>query len=204
MLLAKVFITILLIAWADYSINQTTRNLVFNNIELIPHNKVGLLLGTSKLLSSGKDNQYFFNRIAAAVELFKANKIDFIVISGDNSTKDYNEPMDMKNELLKYGIPENKIFLDYAGFRTYDSVVRLNKIFGVSDFTIISQEFHNRRAIYIAKRRGYNAIGYNAKDVNKFYGFKTKVREKFSRLKVFKDIIFNKEPKYMGTKVEIK
>ena len=107
-----------------------------------------------------------------------SHKIEFIVISGDNSKKDYNEPLDMKNELIKAGIPPEKIYLDYAGFRTYDSVIRLDKIFGQKKFTVISQDFHNRRAIYIARHLNLQAIGFNAKDVDVYNGFKTKLREK--------------------------
>ncbi len=80
----------------------------------------------------------------------------------------------MKNALVAQGVPENKIFLDYAGFRTFDSVIRMNKIFGQTDFTIISQRFHNERAVYIANRLGLNAVAFNAQDVSAYSGFKTK------------------------------
>jgi SanA protein len=139
----------------------------------------------------------------AAVDLYKSGKIQYIVISGDNGSKVYNEPMDMKNELIRFGIPAERIFLDYAGFRTYDSIIRMNKIFGQKNFTVISQDFHTRRAVYIAKRVHLNAIGYNAKDVNKYYGFKTMLREKFARVKVFIDLLFNKKPKFLGEPVII-
>jgi SanA protein len=184
-------------------INKTTKEQVYNDVNLIPHNKIGVILGTSKYLSSGQLNLYFAYRIDAAVELYKAGKVDFFVVSGDNSRKDYNEPLDMKNELVRRGVPENKIFLDYAGFRTYDSVIRMDKIFGQTDFTIISQEFHNQRAVYIANRLGLNAVGFNAKDVDVYNGFKTKVREKFARVKVFVDFVFGKEPRFLGEEIEI-
>ncbi len=189
---------------ANYKIEKSTDNSVYKNVNEIPYNRVGLLPGTSKYLKSGRPNQYFFNRIKAAIELYNAKKIDYIVVSGDNSNKDYNEPIDMKEELIKGGIPEDKIYLDYAGFRTYDSVVRINKIFGQANFTVISQEFHNRRAIYIANHTGLHAIGFNAEDVNAYNGFKTNLREKFSRVKVFIDLWTGKEPKFLGEKIEIK
>ena len=110
----------------------------------------------------------------------------------------------MKNELIKLGIPSDKIYLDYAGFRTYDSVIRLYKIFGQNSFTIISQEFQNRRAIFIAKWLDLSAVGYNADDVDIYNGFKTKLREIFSRVKVFFDLMINKQPKFLGEKIEIK
>jgi SanA protein len=189
---------------ANNRIEKFTDSFVYNNLDKIPHNKVGLLLGTSKFLKSGFFNQYFSNRIEATIDLYKASKIDFIVISGDNSQKNYNEPLDMKNELVKSGVPADKIYLDYAGFRTYDSVIRLDKIFGQKSFTIISQEFHNRRAIYISRQLDLQAIGFNAKDVDLYNGFKTKVREKFARVKVFVDLLIDKKPRYLGQRIEIK
>jgi SanA protein len=192
------------ITWlADRVIESKTNEFVYGSSKGIPQNKVGLLLGTSKYLKSGKPNQYFTYRIMAAVELYRARKIDYIVISGDNSQSDYNEPQDMKDELVALGIPENKIFLDFAGFRTYDSVIRIDKIFGQNKFTIISQEFHNRRAVYIGNRLGLQVIGYNARDVDAYNGFKTKLREKLARVKVFIDFLIHKEPKFLGQPIEI-
>ncbi len=106
--------------------------------------------------------------------------------------------------MVKLGIPDSLIILDYAGFRTYDSVIRLKQIFGQDNFTIISQEFHNKRAIFIANRLGLNAIGFNAKDVDAYMGFKTKLRERFARVNMFIDFILHKEPIFLGQKIEIK
>jgi SanA protein len=202
-LILFVFILSLVIL-ANNRIERSSRNSVFKDAENIPHNRVGLLLGTSKYLNSGQPNQYFNNRIKAANNLFIAKKIDYIVISGDNSKNNYNEPQDMKNELVSMGIPDSLIILDYAGFRTYDSVIRLDKVFGQKSFTIISQEFHNERAIYISKRMGLTAVGYNAEDVDRYTGLKTNMREKLARVKVFLDLMFHKKPKYLGDKIEIK
>jgi len=202
-LLLGVVISVVFVVCANYRIDKQTEKSVFGDIESIPENKVGLLLGTSKLLKSGQLNPYFINRIIAAEELFKSGKIQNILISGDNSRKDYNEPQDMKDELIKRGIPEEKIYLDYAGFRTFDSVYRMNAIFGQNSFTIISQKFHNQRAIYIANALGLNAVGYNAKDVDTYSGSKTKLREKFARVKVFIDLLINKKPKFLGEKIVI-
>lgn len=206
--LIRLFLLVILVAavaiWqANRLIESSTQNLVYNDLQKIPHHKVGLLLGTSKNLRSGSPNLYFAYRIDAAVTLFKAGKIDVIVISGDNSRSNYNEPQDMKEELLKRGIPDNKIYLDYAGFRTYDSVLRLDKIFGQQQFTVISQDFHNRRALYIAEKLGLKAVGYNAKDVNQYYGFKTNLREKLARVKVFVDLWTGKDPKFLGEPIKI-
>ncbi|MDR3094280.1 MAG: YdcF family protein [Bacteroidales bacterium] len=192
------------IFYANIRIETTTNDVVFDDPNNIPANKVGLLLGTSKYLKGGQQNRYYNHRISATDKLFQSGKIQYIVISGDNRKANYNEPRDMKNDLMKAGVPDSVIILDYAGFRTYDSVIRLNKIFGQNSFTVISQEFHNRRAIFIAQRLGLNAVGFNAEDVAIYCGFKTQLREKLARVKVFIDFLTNKEPKFLGDPIEIK
>lgn len=186
---------------ANIVINRFSENYLFNDIKQIPFNKTGVLLGTSQFRGNGSENLFFTYRINAAVELYNAGKIEFIIISGDNSTLNYNEPMLMKKELVKKGIPEGRIFLDFAGFRTFDSMIRAEKIFGQSQFTVISQEFHNQRAIYIARHNGIEAIAYNAKDVSAYVGFKTMLREKFARVKVFIDMLLGEEPHFLGEKI---
>ncbi|MCT4637781.1 MAG: YdcF family protein [Bacteroidales bacterium] len=196
-------IAVVSIFTADYLVKSKTEGKIFTSTKDIPKNRVGLLLGTSKYVLSGNVNLYYRYRINAAVELFKAKKIDYILVSGDNGSKTYDEPTAIKDDLIKRGIPANKIFLDYAGFRTLDSVIRSREIFGQKSITVISQEFHNQRAIYIALSNDINAIGYNAKDVNRNYGFKTRIREKLARVKMFIDIIIGKEPKFLGDKITI-
>lgn len=198
----SVFI-VFFICVANNSIKKSVQNKVFSDLNLIQKNKVGLILGTSKYLKNGTVNLYFKYRIDATVELYKNNKIECILISGDNSKEDYDEPTDFKNELISKGIPENKIFLDYAGFRTLDSVVRAKLVFGLNNFTLISQQFHNERALYLARKNGINAIAYNAKDVPNKYGIKVKIREYFARTKVFIDILFKVKPKFIGPKIKI-
>lgn len=198
-----ILLFVILTIWANMTIVNRSKDFITDNVNILKPKNVGLLLGTSKFLSNGSPNDFFFNRIDATVELYNSNKIKFIIISGDNSKKDYNEPLDMKNELVKRGIPEDKIFLDYAGFRTLDSVIRAKEIFGQNSFIIISQKFHNERAVYLARRNGIDAYGYNAKEVEAYKGFKTKIREYFARDKVFIDILFNTEPKFLGEKITI-
>jgi len=197
-------LSLTLIFISDYIIVGAAENKTFSTLSEIPKNKVGLVLGTSKYLNDGRVNLYFTHRINATVQLFKSGKIDFVLISGDNGSVNYDEPNDFKNELLKKGIPEDKIFLDYAGFRTLDSVVRAKEIFGQNSITIISQKFHNERAIYLASKHAVSAVGYNAKDVSLNYGFKTQLREYLARTKAFLDIVIGIEPKFLGNKIEIK
>lgn len=202
-ILSGVIFVVVSILISNYTINSKTKSLLFTETFAIPANKTGLLLGTSKYLKSGKLNMYFEYRISATEELYKSGKIKAVVISGDNSRKDYNEPLDMKTDLIKRGIPENSIYLDYAGFRTFDSVYRMKEIFGQNSFTVISQEFHNQRAVYIANSLGLEAIGFNAQDVSAYNGFKTKAREKLARVKVFIDMLTDNKPKYLGEKIAI-
>lgn len=194
---------IIFITYANWSIGKYSNDFITKYLEEVPHKKTGLLLGTSKILSNGAPNDYFFNRIKAATDLYKSGKIQNIIVSGDNSKKDYNEPEEMKNELIKAGVPADKIFEDFAGFRTLDSVLRAKEIFGQNSYIIISQRFHNERAVYLARKNGIEAWGYNAADVNKYAGLKTNAREKLARAKVFWDFMFGVEPKFGGEKVLI-
>jgi SanA protein len=199
-----VILTGLFTLYCNLQVRYKTQPYLFRAAADIPHNKAGLLLGTSKNLSNGLPNQYFYNRIDAAVELYRAGKIERLIISGDNSTRYYNEPQDMKDALMAKGIPGNVIYLDYAGFRTLDSVIRCKEIFGQNQITVISQRFHNARAVFIARHQGIDAVGYNAKDVNKAAGFKTNAREVLARVKLFIDLfVIDQQPKFLGEKIEI-
>ena len=203
-LLGGLLLGILVCFWSNFEIESKTQDFVTDDIEKLPNQKVGLLLGTSKTLPSGYKNYYFYYRIDAAEKLYKSGKIEYIIVSGDNSRKDYNEPEDMKNELINRGVPADRIYEDFAGFRTLDSVVRAKEIFGQNSYIIISQKFHNERAVYLAQKNGIQAFGFNAKDVNKYTGIKTKIREYLARTKVFVDFFIGKEPKFGGEKIEIK
>jgi len=195
---------ILLIFVCNMVIESSAKHKTFSSLDNIPKNRVGLVLGTSRKLVSGHANPYYTNRINATAALYTANKIDFVLVSGDNGSIYYNEPTTMKKDLISKGIPEDRIFLDYAGFRTLDSMVRANVVFGLDSVTVISQKFHNERAIYLANQKGLRAIGFNAKDIKGQQGFKVKFREYFARVKVFIDLLLNTEPKFYGNKIEIK
>ncbi|AZA48163.1 hypothetical protein EG346_08120 [Chryseobacterium carnipullorum] len=194
---------IIFIAWANYSIRKESRDFVSYRIADVPETKVALLLGTGKTLSNGMPNAYFYNRIQAAIDLYKSGKIKYILVSGDNSSKDYNEPEDMQLTLMKYGIPKERIVMDHAGFRTLDSVVRAKDIFGQTKLVIISQKFHNERAVFLARKNGMEAFGYNANDVNKYAGLKTNLREYLAKTKVYWDLLFGVQPKFGGEKILI-
>lgn len=186
------------------SVSNVSARYLYSDVDKIPVNNVGLLLGTSKYLGDGSQNYFFYNRIDAATLLYQQKKISYILISGDNRKKNYNEPRDMKLELIKRGIPEKAIYLDYAGLRTLDSVIRCHEIFGQEKITVISQKFHNERAVFIALNNGIEAVAFNANQPGGYGNFKVKKREMFARVLLLLDIyIFDKKPRFLGEKIMI-
>lgn len=170
----------------------------------LPVEKTCLVLGTSKFLSGGGVNQFYAARMEAAKLAYSAGKCSKFVVSGDNRKNDYNEPEQMKQSLLELGVPAENIYCDYAGGRTLDSVLRFKHIFGQSSGIVISQEFHNARAIYIGRASGINLVGFSAKDADAYNGFRTKVREIFSRMRAVADVeLFHSEPRHYGDAIKI-
>ena len=175
----------------------------YNSVDSVPHNHCALVLGTSKYQANGTRNQYYTDRIKASVKLYNNNKIDYIIVSGDNRNRNYNEPITMYNDLVAAGIPGRKIILDYAGFRTLDSVVRAKEVFGQTKFTIVSQSFHNQRAIYIAHKKGIEAVAFNSEETDANIDFKVQMREVAARMLVLYDMMTSKQPHFLGEKVVI-
>lgn len=181
---------------------KSASGLLYDDVNEIPFRKTALVLGTSKYVSKGKLNQFYKNRMEAAAKLYQAGKVKQFILSGDNATMSYNEPMTMKKDLVALGIPDSVLFLDYAGFRTLDAVIRAKKIFGQDSVTIISQKFHNTRAVFLAAYFELHAIGFNAERVSFNTSPKTYLREYFARVAAFTDVkIFHTQPKFLGEKV---
>lgn len=180
-----------------------SKKYIYDSIEEIPYNDVALVLGTSKYLYNGRVNMYFKFRMDAAYELYKSGKIKFILVSGDNRNRFYNEPRQMRLDLIRLGVDKKHIFLDFAGFRTRDSIIRANKVFNLTNFTIVSQPFHNERAIFIARQKNINVVAYNARNVRKLYRIRQFPRELAARVLMIVDIIFNKPPKFYGDNIII-
>jgi SanA protein len=176
---------------------------LYNDVDSIPYRRTGLLLGTSKYTDGNYLNPFYKYRIEAAAALIKSGKITYIIVSGDNSRKDYNEPTEMRDDLIAAGVDSTHIYMDDAGFRTFDSMVRAKEIFGQDSLTIISQPFHNERALYIASREGINAVAFNARNVSQRAGLFTSIREHFARVKVFVDYAIGKKPKFLGEKIKV-
>lgn len=186
---------------ANIVIARAAKGKTYSDVALIPHRRVGLVLGCPKRVSDGQLNLFFLARVKAAAELYERGKVDYLLASGDNSIPDDNEPADLKNALISQGVPAEKIYMDYAGFRTLDSVVRAKKVFGQTEITIISQEFQDQRAIFIANHSKVDAIGFNAPEV---FSGTTLVRESLARMKAVLDVyLFRTRPRFMGQTVAI-
>jgi SanA protein len=189
---------------AGFLIRQAAKGRMYSDISSIPFRRVGLVLGCSRTLSDGRPNVFYDYRINAAAQLFKEHKVEYFIVSGDNHVVGYDESTDMKESLVKAGVPANRIYCDYAGFRTLDSVVRAKEVFGQTNITVISQEFHNQRAIYIAQHRGMDAIGFNAQDADARTGFKTKVRDQLAQVMTVLDVcLLERHPKFLGPRIEV-
>lgn len=194
-----------LLWFSDFWISSRAKPYIYHDMNALPPQDIGLILGTSKFNSAGFTNLYFVNRIEAAVQLYKAGKVKHLIVSGDNRSNDYNEPLDMKKALIARGVPESVITLDYAGLRTFDSVIRCKKVFGQQQFVVISQKFQDERALFIAHHHDIDAIAFTAEDVPQRYSLKTTIREYFARMRAMLDIYFlNAQPKHLGEPVEIK
>ena len=182
----------------------TTADRIYSDIDRIPKNKVGLVLGCSPRVRDGSGNVFFWERVKAARDLFSRGKVDYLLVSGDNHKKTYDEPTEMKQALIKLGVPEDRIYCDYAGFRTLDSIVRAKKVFQQDRLTVISQPFHNQRAVFIGLRKGIDIVGYNAQGPSRHASLPTVCREQLARVKTVLDLyLLTRGPKFLGPPVRI-
>ena len=203
-LLALFAILTIGVIFCNRAVIKTAEDKMYDDVSAIPFNRVGLLLGTSPKGRTGNPNVFYIRRIEACVALYQAGKIDRILVSGDNSRTTYDEPTCIKEDLIAAGVPDSVIYLDYAGFRTYDSMVRAKEIFGLTSFTIISQPFHNERALYIATRKGLDVVAFNALDVQlRRWQIRMTVREWLARTKAVLDVYTHKQPHFLGELITI-
>ena len=194
-------LVVLFVVLSNVIIVNATKNDIYSTISDTPQKKVALILGTSKYTVGGYTNLFFKYRISAAANLYLLGKVEHIIVSGDNRVANYNEPRQMRKALIALGVPTEAITLDYAGFRTLDSVVRCKKVFGQSEIVIVSQRFHVERALFIANKYDINAVGFAAQDPPEKYSTKTRIREYFAKTKAVIDLyIINKKPKFLGKK----
>lgn len=194
-----------LVIFSNVWVVGSSHSSVFHDVGAIKANEVGLILGTSKKIAPNRANLHFLHRVEAGAELYKKGKVKHLLVSGDNSTVYYNEPRDMKKALMELGVPKEAITSDYAGFRTFDSVVRAGKVFGLKEFTIVSDGFHVPRAVFLARSQGLEVVALASRDVAGKGAFKAKSREWLARVKAVLDVyLFRTSPKFLGEPVEIR
>jgi SanA protein len=185
------FLLISAIVFAIFSnvfIITKTSAYIYEDIKAIPEKEMALVLGTSKKNINGEANSFFENRIEAAAQLFHSGKVKGLLLSGDNRTRYYNEPSDMKKALMEKGVPESVISIDTAGLRTIESVARCKEVFNYQDVTIITQEFHAFRALYISQYYEMDAIAFPAAEVPVYSSTRVTIREFFARPKALLDL----------------
>jgi SanA protein len=185
-------------------ITQSAKPRVFHSLGDLPANDVGLVLGASPRAGGGFTNPHFQNRLEAAAKLYHGNKVKHLLLSGDNHIAGYDEPTEMRDALLNLGVPSTAMTLDYAGFRTLDSVVRAKAVFGQTRLTIITDNFHAQRALFLCQNYGIDAVAFCSKPVPLKYSGATQMREWMARVKAFLDVYaLRTEPRFYGPKVEI-
>jgi SanA protein len=189
---------------ADRACQSAAQGRVFRSVKETPQNEVALVLGTGKLTAGGSPNLHFQQRIEAAAALYHSGKVQHLLVSGDNHIQGYDEPSDMRDALAAAGVPTNAITRDYAGFRTLDSVVRAKEVFGLSRVTIVSEEFHCPRALWIARQHGLDAVAFAAPDLNFRWSAKVKAREALARAWCGVDLyVLHRDPKFAGPRETI-
>lgn len=198
--LAVVVLPVAALLWSDHICQVTASGHIFRSVADVPQNDVALVLGTGKFTPRGLTNLHFTQRMETAARLFQAGKVRHLIVSGDNHTRDYDEPTDMRDALVASGVPTNAITCDYAGFRTLDSVLRANSVFGLSRFTIVTEEFHCPRAVWIARARGLDAIAFAAPDLtSRRWTVRVKIREALAQVRCGLDLyLLHTEPKFPG------
>lgn len=196
-----------LLVWgiADVGIRIASSGRLYDKttIEQVPDARAAVVLGCVRILKDGSRNRFYGYRIRAAAELYKAGKVKAVIVSGDNHVKGYDEPSDMKEDLVAAGIPAEKVVCDYAGFRTLDSVVRAKEVFGAERFIVVSQPFHVRRALFLAWGFGCDAYGYAAEDVRGINSIMTLLREQLAKVAALMDVVIRRQPKFLGAREEL-
>ncbi len=173
-------------------------------LQAVPEARVAVVLGCSERLANGRLNRFFRHRMDAAAELYRQGRVQALIVSGDNSRKDYDEPGAMRDALVAAGVPRDRIWCDYAGLRTLDSVMRAQRIFGQDEFIVVSQRFHNERAVFLGRRLGLKVHGFNAADVPVAAAPTTYLREALARVKAVLDVtVLGTQPRHGGPPVEI-
>lgn len=184
-----------------YVLWQGSRN-IYSRTEQLPESRAVLVLGAA-VWRHGQMSDVFFDRASTALAVYRAGKAEKILVSGDHSRGDYDEVNIAKKFFLDNNVPQEDIFVDYAGFDTYDSVCRAKKIFKVDSMIVSTQKFHLPRALFAARALGIEAAGITA-DLRQYnLGFYNFLRENAARAKTFWEVSFAASPRYLGEAIPI-
>ncbi|MCE2936690.1 MAG: vancomycin high temperature exclusion protein [Cyclobacteriaceae bacterium] len=190
---------------ANIWIIGSTHHQVITNVDDLPAQHVALVLGTSHRLANGSPNPFFYNRIEAAASLYAQGKITHVLVSGDNRTQYYNEPVEMKKALVREGVPDSAITLDFAGLRTLDSIVRSKEVFGQHKLVIITQPFHSYRALFISQYYQIDAVALVAEEPRNHPALQVHWREYLARTKAVLDLyVLKTGPRHIGQREPIR
>jgi len=191
--------TLALLWLGNHWLVNNTESYLYTNWAALPENEVGLVLGTSAYTAAGGPNPHFKYRLAAAVELYQLGRVKHLVVSGANPDASYNEPRRMWQALTAAGVPAQAITMDFAGFRTFDSVARAKLVFGLDHFTIITQDYHAYRALFIGKKLGMHPVAYAPAGEASGPAFRPYLREVLARVwAIFDLFLFGTEPRFIG------
>jgi len=201
---ALIVLVALATLFCNLLITESSGSRIFTDAAALPFNEVGLVLGSGPRGHAGYLNPHFTARTEAAAYLFRIGKVKRLLLSGDNSRNGYNEPAEMKAALIEMGVPETALTLDYAGLRTLDSVARAKEVFGLDKLTIITDDFHTSRAVFLAGHFGVDAVAFCSEPVPLQWSAQARAREIAARVRAVADVfILNKQPKYLGPRVRL-
>lgn len=176
--------------------------LIKDSVSDCSQSQCAIVLG-SAVYSDGTPGEFLKERLDAGIELYQSGKVDKLLFSGDNGQVDYNEVEAMKTYALEAGVAEEDVFLDHAGFSTYESMYRAQKIFDVDSTIVVTQEYHLYRALMIGKILGIDVTGYSANDIDVSGYTARRVREFLATDKDFVQSIFRLKPTYLGDEIPI-
>ncbi len=182
----------------NWTIDEAANGKIYSSVDLVPKSRVAVVLGTAPTIN-GYPNLYFQGRISAAAELYKAGKVQKLLVSGTNDRPDYNEPAAMKEALIAQGVPESAIVEDFAGLRTLDTVVRAKKVFGISQCIFVTDDFHMARTLWLAEENWMDAVGFTSRSLPISTSPLTHLREIAARVLVVLDVeLLHRQPKFLG------
>lgn len=193
------------LALTNWWILRGAEGRIVDQVDNLQAYDVGLVLGTAPTLRGGWKNPFFEARMNAAALLFREGKVRHLLVSGDNGRKSYDEPSAMRDALVARGVPVKAVTLDYAGFRTLDSVERAREVFGLEEAVIVTDDFHLPRSLFLARAKGLKAVGYRPDPVPWKWSKKTRTREVVSRAKAWLDVhVLRTKPRFGGPREEIR